>query len=342
MSGEAILVIDLQNCFLPGGSLATADVRDKDLPASTLGTSIAKYINAANPEHVFISKDWHNPGHSSFVSNVQKAQGMLNFPSAAAIGEYGRGIASGRYAKREFTGKRAWGKKEERVDQKLWPEHCVQNTDGAMVDAAFLTALSPANQKKAVTILKGDTPDIDSYSVVADALGSPTPHDESGKSFLSILKASNIKKISLTGIARDVCVFWSAMDILNYITVPQFVSTGKATKVVFMYNLTRPVAPGASDMSPAEVEAAVRELLAKPAMKIADVDAAYKALSTEFDAAKQVELLTTIEKELWGDAYGVTVFQFPGVTAYNKNKVSGVVPAPLSPMFFWNFWDWKY
>lgn len=71
------------------------------------------------------------------------------------------------------------------------------------------------------------------------------------------------------------------------------------------------------------------------------VDAAYKALSTEFDAAKQVELLTAIEKELWGDAYGVTVFQFPGVTAYNQNKVSGVIPAPLAPMFFWNFWEWK-
>ncbi len=71
------------------------------------------------------------------------------------------------------------------------------------------------------------------------------------------------------------------------------------------------------------------------------VDAAYKALSTEFDRAKQVELLTTVEKNLWADAYGVTVFQFPGVTAYNKNKVSGVVPAPLAPMFFWNFWEWK-
>jgi peptide/nickel transport system substrate-binding protein len=71
------------------------------------------------------------------------------------------------------------------------------------------------------------------------------------------------------------------------------------------------------------------------------VDAAYKSLSTEFDKAKQVELLTTVEKNLWADAYGVTVFQFPGVTAYNKNKVSGVVPAPLSPMFFWNFWEWK-
>jgi len=71
------------------------------------------------------------------------------------------------------------------------------------------------------------------------------------------------------------------------------------------------------------------------------VDAAYAKLSTEFDAAKQVELLTEIEKALWSDAYGVTVFQFPGVTAYNSKKVSGIVPAPLAPMFFWNFWEWK-
>ena len=271
MSGEAILVIDVQNCFLPGGSLATANVRDKDLPASTLGTSIAKYINAANPEHVFISKDWHTPGHSSFVSAEQKAQGMLNFPSAAAIGEYGRGIASGRYASRKFTGKRSWGKKEERVDQKLWPEHCVQGSDGAMVDAAFMAALSPANQKKAVTILKGDTPDIDSYSVVADALGSPTPHDESGKSFLSILKESNIAKISLTGIARDVCVFWSALDILNYWILPQYANGGSVVKLVFMYDLTRPVSPvpGApyTDKTPEQIMDEVKLLIKNKGLK---------------------------------------------------------------------------
>jgi nicotinamidase-related amidase len=271
MSGEAILVIDVQNCFLPGGSLATANVRDKDYPASTLGTSIAKYINAANPEHVFISKDWHNPGHSSFVSAEQKAQGLLNFPSAAAIGEYGRGIASGRYASRKFTGKRAWGKKEERMDQKLWPEHCVQDTSGAMVDAAFLAALSPANQQKAVTILKGDTPDIDSYSVVADALGSPTPHDESGRSFISILKESNITKISLTGIARDVCVFWSALDILNYWILPQYASGGSVVKLVFMYDLTRPVSPvpGApyTDKTPEQITDEVKALIKNKGLK---------------------------------------------------------------------------
>jgi peptide/nickel transport system substrate-binding protein len=71
-----------------------------------------------------------------------------------------------------------------------------------------------------------------------------------------------------------------------------------------------------------------------------DVDALYKSLSTEFDPEVQKDLLIQIETLLWADAYGTTVFQHPGVTAYNKNKLSGVVPAPLSPNMFWNFWEW--
>jgi peptide/nickel transport system substrate-binding protein len=72
----------------------------------------------------------------------------------------------------------------------------------------------------------------------------------------------------------------------------------------------------------------------------AEVDALYKSLSTEFDPEVQKELLTQIETLLWADAIGTTIFQHPGVTAYNKNKLSGVVPAPLSPNMFWNFWEW--
>ena len=71
-----------------------------------------------------------------------------------------------------------------------------------------------------------------------------------------------------------------------------------------------------------------------------EVDTLYKSLSTEFDPEVQKDLLTQIETLLWADAYGTTVFQHPGVTAYNKNKLSGVVPAPLSPNMFWNFWEW--
>jgi hypothetical protein len=29
------------------------------------------------------------------------------------------------------------------------------------------------------------------------------------------------------------------------------------------------------------------------------------------------------------------------VTAYDNTVVDGVVPAPLAPMFFWNFWEWE-
>lgn len=72
-----------------------------------------------------------------------------------------------------------------------------------------------------------------------------------------------------------------------------------------------------------------------------EVDALYAELSGELDPEKQIELLIEIEKLIWADAYGVTVFQFPGVTAYDNTVVDGIVPAPLAPQFFWNFWEWE-
>jgi peptide/nickel transport system substrate-binding protein len=69
------------------------------------------------------------------------------------------------------------------------------------------------------------------------------------------------------------------------------------------------------------------------------VDAAYDKLASEFDQATQRELLAEIDKELWTDAYGITFFQFPGVLAYNS-ETTGVSTSPLSPTFFWNYWEW--
>lgn len=266
MAVKAIIVIDVQNCFLPGGSLATANSRNSDaLPASTLAKSIARFVNTENPEHLFISKDFHTPGHTSFLSEADKAAGKMNFPSAAGAGTYDKGIAAGRYSGRPFVNPRHWGVAADRADQKLWPEHCVQGTPGADVDATFTATLNEANKAKQVTILKGDTADIDSYSVVADALGNFTPHNEAGKPFIEILKESNITEVYVTGIARDVCVFWSALDLLNYWILPAF-KAGKVIKLVFMYDLTRPVSPvpGApyTDKTVAQIEDAVKELIA--------------------------------------------------------------------------------
>ena len=40
------------------------------------------------------------------------------------------------------------------------------------------------------------------------------------------------------------------------------------------------------------------------------------------------------------DFYGVTIFQFPAVTAFS-DRVTNINPGPLSPTIFWNVWDWE-
>ena len=70
-----------------------------------------------------------------------------------------------------------------------------------------------------------------------------------------------------------------------------------------------------------------------------DADTAFNTLTGEYDASKQQALLAQVDKDLWSDAYGVTIFQFPEVTAWS-NKVKNVSDNPLSPSVFWNFFDW--
>jgi peptide/nickel transport system substrate-binding protein len=71
----------------------------------------------------------------------------------------------------------------------------------------------------------------------------------------------------------------------------------------------------------------------------ADVDTAYKKLQSDYNKAEQIQLLQQIDKDVWADAYGVTLFQFPDVTAFS-NKVKNVKDAPLAPNVFWNYFDW--
>src|SRR6202162_917769 len=56
---SALLVIDVQNCFLPGGSLAVKD-----------GEQVVAVINriAKGFANVVMTQDWHTAGHISFAS----------------------------------------------------------------------------------------------------------------------------------------------------------------------------------------------------------------------------------------------------------------------------------
>lgn len=70
------------------------------------------------------------------------------------------------------------------------------------------------------------------------------------------------------------------------------------------------------------------------------VDALYDELQTETDPARQLEIQIEVEKILWADGFGVTIYQFPGIVAYNEN-ISNIQTIAISPGIFYGFWDWE-
>lgn len=71
------------------------------------------------------------------------------------------------------------------------------------------------------------------------------------------------------------------------------------------------------------------------------VDDLFSQLVVTTDPAKQLELQTQIDTQMIKDAIGLTVFQFPAATIWNKTRVTGIDPALLSPTIFQGFWKWK-
>lgn len=70
-----------------------------------------------------------------------------------------------------------------------------------------------------------------------------------------------------------------------------------------------------------------------------EMDAVVQELNTTVDTERQMELLMEIDRILVEDAFGITIFQFPEVTAFS-DRISGIDSSPLAPTIFWNVWDW--
>ncbi len=157
---SVLVVVDVQNCFLPGGSLAVKD-GDQVIP---IINRLAKIF-----ENVVATQDWHTPGHISFASSHpgKKPFDIVRLP-------YG--------------------------DQVLWPDHCVQGTQGA----ALAADLAIPNAQ--LIIRKGFHPTVDSYSALLEA-------DKKTYTGLSgYLKERGVKRLFVTGLATDFCVAWTAID----------------------------------------------------------------------------------------------------------------------------------
>lgn len=70
-----------------------------------------------------------------------------------------------------------------------------------------------------------------------------------------------------------------------------------------------------------------------------EMDTVVQELNTTADEERQMELLKEIDRILVEDAFGITIFQFPEITAFS-DRITGVDSSPLAPTIFWNVWDW--
>jgi nicotinamidase/pyrazinamidase len=88
---SALIVVDVQNCFVDGGTLPVKG-----------GAQVVPVINklAAAFENIVVTQDWHTPGHASFASTHAGKK-----PFETTQMPYGT--------------------------QVLWPDHCVQGSDDA-------------------------------------------------------------------------------------------------------------------------------------------------------------------------------------------------------------------
>ncbi len=157
---SVLLVIDVQNCFLPGGSLAVKD-----------GDQVVPVINriAKGFANVVMTQDWHTAGHVSFASSHPGKK-----PFEVIDLSYGK--------------------------QVLWPDHCVQGTEGA----ALSKDLSIPQAE--LILRKGFHKDVDSYSAFTEADG------KTSTGLAKYLEARGLRRVFVAGLATDFCVAWSALD----------------------------------------------------------------------------------------------------------------------------------
>jgi nicotinamidase/pyrazinamidase len=160
---NALIVIDVQNDFCPGGALAVSG-----------GDEILPRVNQLISAHdqVILTQDWHPAGHSSFASSHPGKA-----PFETVIMPYG--------------------------EQTLWPDHCIQGSDGA----AFHTNLKWT--KADLIIRKGFRKSIDSYSAFYEN-DHTTPTGLGG-----YLNERGMTSVTLCGLATDYCVAYSALDALK-------------------------------------------------------------------------------------------------------------------------------
>lgn len=160
---KTLIIIDVQNDFIPGGALAVPR-----------GDEVVEVINRLQEkfELIIATQDWHPPGHSSFAKSHPGKKEFETIPWKGG-------------------------------EQVLWPEHCIQDTEGANFHPCLKTS-------RIETIFrKGTNPEIDSYSGFFD-----NAHLKS-TGLAGYLREKGSTALYFCGLAAEYCVYFSILDALQ-------------------------------------------------------------------------------------------------------------------------------
>ena len=163
MTKTALIVVDMQNDFMDDGALPVEGSYDIVGPINDL-------MREDQYDLVVASQDWHPSEHGSFASN---------HPEGHEVGEIV-----------DLDG----------LDQILWPDHCVQGTEGA----EFVEGLDVERFDR--VFQKGTDPLVDSYSAFYD-----NDHRKS-TGLTNYLRDKGVGEVHVVGVATDYCVKFTVLD----------------------------------------------------------------------------------------------------------------------------------
>ncbi|UJR29002.1 hypothetical protein I4U23_010220 [Adineta vaga] len=187
---SALVIVDVQNDFI-SGTLAL-----HSCPANQQGEEVVPVINRilhdVNFDVVAYTYDWHPVNHISFYENRFLRKTAPESPITADKAHVLDTII--------FIGSSDIAK---RIEQTLWPAHCVQKGSGAALHGDLVRL------DDAIHVYKGTNPEIDSYSAFWDNMKlSKTILDDE-------LKKRFVTDVYVVGLATDVCVASTAMHAIE-------------------------------------------------------------------------------------------------------------------------------
>ncbi|OOG50964.1 bifunctional nicotinamidase/pyrazinamidase [Rhodanobacter sp. C01] len=185
----------------PHAALIVVDVQPDFMPGGALAChqgdaivpGIGEMLRSRVFRHVVATQDWHPRGHVSFASSHP---GRSPFEQIDLYGQL----------------------------QMLWPDHCVQGTRGAELHPAIDWSALDA------VIRKGSDPGVDSYSGFRENHGPAGQRPPTG--LAGWLRERDVEEVFVCGLARDVCVLWTAQDALEL-----------GFRASLLWDLSRPVTP---------------------------------------------------------------------------------------------------